>query len=500
MFNNIFIPKLDDITMVIYVLKVVCISITSYYTISKITNYKIISNGKSLILAIIFCIFISIICGSINNISSSFNSVITLIFLLSLSISKFTKFNMGYAVLITVISLSINYILFFIAVIIVFTPNELISINNDYISLFFIISVYIFLLYLFFRNKRIKNGFIFLNKHVSDQLLSLFILNVGISILFLNIIVANFDKLFTANVFFAFIISSIFMFITIQKSIQLYYKQKLLIQDLEETKKELEEKKEEIKKLEQENLSFSKKSHSIAHKQKALEHKLNEILLLKTELGSETNIKEKIDKISEEISKNKPQVELSKTNIEEIDDMLKYMQSECIKNNIDFDLQIIGNIYQMTNNYISKEKLEILLADHVKNAIIAINYSDNINKSILVRLGKIDGFYSLYIYDSGIEFEINTLLNLGVKPSTTHKSSGGTGMGFMNTFDTVREYKASFILEEYGKPSKDDYTKAIMIKFDKKEDFKIISYRKEEIENEAKGKKLNFILNKRNNI
>ena len=290
------------------------------------------------------------------------------------------------------------------------------------------------------------------------------------------------------------------MFITIQKSIQAYYKQQLLIQDLEETKKELEEKKEEIKKLEQENLSFSKKSHSIAHKQKALEHKLNEILLLKTELGSETNIKEKIDKISEEISKNKPQVELSKTDIEQIDDMLKYMQSECIKNNIDFDLQIIGNIYQMTNNYISKEKLEILLADHIKNAIIAINYSDNINKSILVRLGKIDGFYSLYIYDSGIEFEINTLLNLGVKPSTTHKSSGGTGMGFMNTFDTVREYKASFILEEYGKPSKDDYTKAIMIKFDKKEDFKIISYRKEEIENEAKGKKLNFILNKRNNI
>ena len=30
------------------------------------------------------------------------------------------------------------------------------------------------------------------------------------------------------------------MFITIQKSLQLYYKQRLLVQDLEETKKELE--------------------------------------------------------------------------------------------------------------------------------------------------------------------------------------------------------------------------------------------------------------------
>ena len=50
------------------------------------------------------------------------------------------------------------------------------------------------------------------------------------------------------------------MFITIQKSLQLYYKQRLLVQDLEETKKELEDKKKEIKQLEQENLNFSKTS------------------------------------------------------------------------------------------------------------------------------------------------------------------------------------------------------------------------------------------------
>lgn len=135
----------------------------------------------------------------------------------------------------------------------------------------------------------------------------------------------------------------------------------------------------------------------------------------------------------------------------------------------------------MVNNFVSKEDLEILLADHIKNAIIAINYSNNVNKSILIRLGIIDGIYSLYIYDSGIEFEIDTLKNLGKKPSTTHADSGGTGMGFMNTFDTLNKYKASMIIEEYGKPSKDNYTKAIMIKFDKKNEFKICSYRDEQV-------------------
>ena len=85
------------------------------------------------------------------------------------------------------------------------------------------------------------------------------------------------------------------------------------------------------------------------------------------------------------------------------------MQSECEKNKINFELQINGNIHHMVNKFIAKENLEILLADHIKNAIIAINYSENINRSILVKLGLIDGFYSIYIYDTGIEFEIKTL-------------------------------------------------------------------------------------------
>ena len=89
-----------------------------------------------------------------------------------------------------------------------------------------------------------------------------------------------------------------------------------------------------------------------------------------------------------------------------------------------------------------------------------------------------------YIFerDSGIEFEIDTLVNLGTKPITTHKDEDGTGMGFLNTFDTLNKHKASMVIEEIGKPSKDNYTKVIMIKFDNKNEFKIKSYRAQEIE------------------
>ena len=184
-----------------------------------------------------------------------------------------------------------------------------------------------------------------------------------------------------------------------------------------------------------------------------------------------------LKEIEKEVNKEKTAIELDKTEIPQIDDMLKYMQSECKKNNIDFELQIKGNIHHMINNLISKEDLETLLADHIKNAIIAINHGNNINRSILVRIGKIDECYGLYIYDSGIEFEKETLKNLGKKPSTTHANEGGTGMGFMNTFDTLKKCNASLIIEEYNEPSKDNYTKVIKIKFNNKNEFEIKTYR-----------------------
>ena len=292
--------------------------------------------------------------------------------------------------------------------------------------------------------------------------------------------ISNYTRIVTKTLGFYFIIFSIIMFITIQKSLQLYYKQKLQEREVEEIKEELKNKDKEIEKLEKENLKLNKKNHSIAHKQKSLEYELEQ-MILNNQIANGNQVKDKIEHLSKEMQNETVSVELTKTNIEEIDSMLKYMQSECIKNKIEFELQINGNIHHMVNTYIGKEELEILIADLIKNSIIAINHSENINKSILVRLGLIDGFYSLYVYDSGIEFEIETLKNFGIKPSTTHADDGGTGMGLMNTFDTLKKSKASLIIDEYGKPVEDNFTKVIKIVFDNRNEYKIESYRKEEM-------------------
>ena len=67
------------------------------------------------------------------------------------------------------------------------------------------------------------------------------------------------------------------------------------------------------------------------HKQKSLEHKLEEIIT-KTEISSEevAEVRERIKKLNNEIYDKEKVTELDKTGITNIDDMLKYMQDECI--------------------------------------------------------------------------------------------------------------------------------------------------------------------------
>lgn len=454
----------------------------------KISMKLINKNRSSLkynIRMVIEVTIISVIYMFIKEMSSLIYSTIFLVFSLSIKLAKINNNNFRNSMLVIIISLSMNYILFSIAVTLSFIPNVIFKIKNNIVGLFIILIIYGIIIIRFSKIKRIKNGFAFLHKNIQNEYLDILTLNISVIVIFCIIVITNYERGVSRKYVFGLITFAIIMFITIQKSLQLYYKQKQLIKTLEETQAELKKYKKDVKDLEEENLNISKKSHSLVHKQKQLEYKLNE-LLSQTETTITEKEKEKlnssIENISKELYTEKAIIELTKTDIPNIDDMLKYQQSKCIKNKIDFDLQISGNIHHMVNTLIPKEDLEILIADHVKDAIIAINHSNNENRSILVRLGKIDECYGIYIYDTGIEFEKETLENLGKKPSTTHADEGGTGMGFMNTFDTLRKCKASLIIKEIGKPSKDNFTKVMMIKFNNKQEFRVESYRNINIE------------------
>ena len=480
--------NLESLNYLADIVKIFIIILYTYYIELNIINREV--SKKINIFLIIFFILITFFCKMLKDLYGFAYYIIYLIFILSFVIFKVCKTNLTQSIISVAISLSINYIMFLISTIICYILNIIFDINNDYYSLIIILIIYTIFIYLFSKIKRFKRGILFLKEKLKNEYMDIIMLNVSITILFSVILLSNYDEKISEKLGFSFVIFAIIMFITIQKSLQLYYKQKLRERETEEIKEELKDKNKEIEELQKENLKLNKINHSIAHKQKSLEYELNQ-LLGKVEVSDK--LKNKVENLSKEMQKDTINVELTKTNINEIDNMLKYMQSECVKNKIDFELQINGNIHHMVNKYISKEDLEILLADHIKNAMIAIRHGDNINKSILVRLGIIDGLYSLYIYDSGIEFDLETLINLGMKPSTTHKDDGGTGMGFMNTFDTLKKYNASIIIEEYGKPSKEKFTKVIKIIFDKENTYKISSYREEEIRKKDIEKRIEIL-------
>ena len=485
------IINLEQLELVVDIIKMFFIILYTYYIEIKIIDRK--TKEINTILMYIVFVPLAILTKTIKDTYGYLYSIVILIVVISFLIKRLMKLNLGYTLIVTTISLSINYVIFFVSIAINFIPNIIFKIDNNFVSLVGVISIYSILVYIILKIKRLKKGIIFLQKKFKDEYTDIIVFNISLLLLLFIMYISNYTRIVTKTLGFYFIIFSIIMFITIQKSLQLYYKQKLQEREVEEIKEELKNKDKEIEELEKENLKLNKKNHSIAHKQKSLEYELEQ-MGLNNQIMTENHVKDKIESLSKEIQNETVSIELTKTNIDKIDSMLKYMQSECIKNKIDFELQVNGNTHHMINKHIEKEDLEILIADLIKNAIIAINHSENINKSILVRLGLIDGAYSLYVYDSGIEFEIDTLINLGIKPSTTHANDGGTGMGLMNTFDTLRKYKASLIIDEYGKPAKDNFTKVIKIIFDSKSEYKIMSYRKKNIQEKDINERISYEL------
>ena len=471
-----------------YFLKGIVINLCTIYMNYKILNIQEKDNiaKAKIFLSLITLTIISII------IRRYFNRTLSMIavdIFIAFIFSNVTNKDMSFSLILTTISITVNYILYSIAISLSYIMFKIFDITNEYIILIGIIIMHSIMFRTLCKIKRLEKGITFFTKNANNQYFIILILNASCIVFLILTIVLNLETPIIRTLFVYMIIFAIIMFITIQKSLQLYYKQKLQEREVEEIKEELKNREKEIKELENENLKLNKKNHSIAHKQKALEYELKE-LLVNNQIMNQNHIKDKIENLSKEMQNETISIELAKTNIEEIDSMLKYMQSECMKNKIDFQLQLNGNIHHMVNTYIEKEDLEILIADIIKNALIAINNSKNINKGILVRLGLIDGKYSLYVYDSGIEFGIDTLINLGIKPSTTHSNDGGTGMGWMNTFDTLKKYKASLVIDEYGKPVEDNFTKVIKIVFDNKNKYKIISYRVKEIEEKDVNKRI----------
>lgn len=476
--------------LIIAMIKIGCINFYILLVNYKIMNIKIkkVYIPKIIVVtALATCVYIAM-----QKYTDNILMIITTFFIQLIFLQMCFKDSKNILFVSNIISNAIVYIIFGISMFIESTLIMTIGIRDRIINLTLILLVEAIILVLFFNIKRFKNGFTFLQNRANHDYLDIVMINISAVAILIYYIFGNYYGNLTKQLSICLIILGIIMLIMIQKTLILYYKQKLLSKTIEDYKSEIASKDEKIKKLSDEKFKISKLNHEFYNRQKALEKKVQDFASnSNAEASSELSVMESINNLSkgytEELEKIKSLDKLTSTDIEEIDDMFKYMQSECKNNNIDFKLQINGNIHHMVNKIIPQDRLVTLIGDHLRDAIIAINAGDNKFRSILAILGIKDECYELCIYDSGVEFTIDTLSKLGIEQITTHKDSGGSGMGFITTFETMKQTGASLIIDEKRKPSANDYTKAVIIRFNGKNEYRIFSYRSKEIKNKIKN-------------
>ena len=476
------------------IIKSFVMNICTFLIVAKIVNLREISIKNKLLVFIGSTFFA--FCYAI--IDQNYNQIYALL-ALPVVYGTIVKYILNkkytYSLVVTLISYAICFSFSVISTIFAYSFLILIF-STDEVPFFdiFIIDIFIIIFTLLFIHiKKIRNGIYFLRDEEKVNNMG----SIGILISIILIIFFIFWISFAKNnnilifllLFIVLIVIGILIFVWIRQGLKYYYKNRMKDRNISLLEIEAEKLKKEIANLSKENYFIAKENHKINHKLDIWRTQMVKLCLQTKIVDKELSLK--LDNFLKEIDVNSSSYiniiksiskddELPLTNIFAIDNLLFHMFLEAKGSDISFNLKINESINYIIENFISEDLLVTLLCDHIKDAIIAINYGNNSYKSIIVILGKINNYYGISIYDTGKEFEIDTLVNLGLRPVTTHKDTGGTGYGFMTTFDNLNKTKASLVIEE-KKVSKTNYTKSVSIIFDNKNKYRIKSYRLSEI-------------------
>lgn len=481
-------------------IKVFFISLYLYFVFIKLINFK--ENTKINIILIIITSFINtIVYAVLNYYIDSLIAVVIVFFIYGIVISRILKKKICYSLVLTLISFAVTYAIYLIAIIISSLCLKLLIPSISYKSSVILITipfVEAILLFLIFRIKRMKNGInFFKNENAVEDVGGIVILFGGISILLFGVLQTSESTILNGYVFFGAILTIISIMIWMHSKMTEYYKGNMKNRTIDIQKSEIDTQNKTIEELKEKNIQLSTVIHKYNNRFKALENAIINALNVDNTMETSEELSvmlEDLKKMSqsfsaEVIKNNKNNSNIPATGIIGIDNIFKYMSAVAIKNNIEINLKINDRINFLIDNIIEKEELETIIGDHIKDAIIAINSSNSIHKNIMVILGIVEDSYELCIYDTGIEFEIDTLKKLGIKQITTHKESGGSGIGFMTTFNIMNRCKGSIIIEEYNKDN-NHYTKAVIFRFDGKNEYKIRSYRAEILKSEIKDNRI----------
>jgi signal transduction histidine kinase len=255
------------------------------------------------------------------------------------------------------------------------------------------------------------------------------------------------------------------------------YREKVRERNAQEYEQIIAEKDEQIRAFREDNKMMS----DLIHKDNKLLPALRETVVLLMSSGADTltngkhileQIQRHVDERTEVLSRSGSN--MPSTNDIMIDGIIYLMMKRASGKGIKFDIAVMGDISELTAEIIPADELQTLLADLIENAIIATSRCEH--KQILITTIESESAYELSVQDSGIPFEAETLLSLGLKKASTHLNEGGSGAGYMTAFKILHRCKASLIITEY-QPEQNGFTKSVAVRFDGKDAYIIQTYR-----------------------
>lgn len=461
----------------------------SFYLFYKLLNLKNPKILQKISFFIIFLIDSFLFCFlEVNSFIFIFP---TIILFNTFILSRFTQKTISLSLVTLVISEGIHYILFLLVALLtalVIAPFFYGRYDLPYVAIQFTGGLLeLLLIFLLFKIKRLRRGMPFLYQIGSSAtgfILSCFILLIVTIISFYDSIP---DMQFLFLLIALFLIG-LLLYCWWRFRITRDYREKLRQAELKALQNELIEKDNRIRKLEENNDALAKIIHKDNKLIPAMELAVCEYLEAGTTDGDTRKKGEQLasglktmaqDRKGTLNSYRHDEHALPVTGVCVLDALFTYMQQRALAQNINFSLHITGNIVKMTEDVISGEDLSHLLADLLENAMIAIG--DNEVRSLSAYLCHNEDSCTIEISDSGNAFDVQLFEDFGQTRHTTHKDSGGSGIGLMDIWKIKKQYCASLHIIEYA-PGTSTFTKKISLVFDRKNHYLIQTYRRNEIE------------------
>ena len=170
------------------------------------------------------------------------------------------------------------------------------------------------------------------------------------------------------------------------------------------------------------------------------------------------------------------------TGVPALDTMLTYFDRRAEARKMEFTVNVTPDLKAYVPSRISSDDITHLLADLLENAIIAVTPCTN--RKIRLQIYPYRKWFVIELSDTGIPFQTKSLLQFGIQQLTTHKDSGGSGIGLMDIWKLKEKYHASIHITEY--PDSSPFSKRITLLLDHRNQYLIGTWRREELKPESR--------------